>query len=308
MGWLLVLGLTISFFRTRASLLKQIGSLKEHSSSSHSEMVQKVSRLNTNLVDKNREISDLAKQARQDRTTITKCETAKRAEMQERLNCESNLSEEKSTIARLEKELEDLKAHGSEMEQTHANDKSNLQAQHKAKDNEIQRLVNDVNNLAKQLKETQDKLASKGIRGAEQQSMPRQQAATGQQQAATGQQQAATGQQQAATGQQQAATGQQQAATGQQQAATGQQQAATGQQQAATGQQQAATGQQQAMPRKRSMVQPIAKEQEQVQQENSQMGEIDQNKRNTRTNVRRKGKLGSLSMLKEHMGIHEEEF
>ena len=250
-------------------------------------MVQKVSRLNTNLVDKNREISDLAKQARQDRTTITKCETAKRAEMQERLNCESNLSEEKSTIARLEKELEDLKAHGSEMEQTHANDKSNLQAQHKAKDNEIQRLVNDVNNLAKQLKETQDKLASKGIRGAEQQSMPRQQAATGQQQAATGQQQAATGQQQAATGQQQAATGQQQAATGQQQAAT---------------------GQQQAMPRKRSMVQPIAKEQEQVQQENSQMGEIDQNKRNTRTNVRRKGKLGSLSMLKEHMGIHEEEF
>ena len=266
MGWLLVLGLTISFFRTRASLLKQIGSLKEHSSSSHSEMVQKVSRLNTNLVDKNREISDLAKQARQDRTTITKCETAKRAEMQERLNCESNLSEEKSTIARLEKELEDLKAHGSEMEQTHANDKSNLQAQHKAKDNEIQRLVNDVNNLAKQLKETQDKLASKGIRGAEQQSMPRQQAATGQQQAATGQQQAATGQQQAAT------------------------------------------GQQQAMPRKRSMVQPIAKEQEQVQQENSQMGEIDQNKRNTRTNVRRKGKLGSLSMLKEHMGIHEEEF
>ena len=84
--------------------------------------------------------------------------------------------------------------------------------------------------------------------------------------------------------------------------------AATGRQQAATGQQQAATGQQQAMPRKRSMVQPIAKEQEQVQQENSQMGEIDQNKRNTRTNVRRKGKLGSLSMLKEHMGIHEEEF
>ena len=294
-AWFLVMSLTIAFFRTRASLMKQIDSLEEHSSSTHSEMVQKVSRLNNNLVDKNREISDLAKQARQDRTTVSKCETAKRAEMQEKLNCQSDLSDKKSAIARLEKELEDLKAHKSEMEQTHANDKSSLQAQHEAKDSEIQKLVNDVNSLAQQLKETQDKLVSQGTRGAEQQTNLQQQAATGQQQAATGQQQAATGQQQATTGQQHAATGQQQAATGQQQAATGQQQAATGQQQAA-------------MPMKKPIHQPVTKDREQMQQENSQMEEPDQNKRNARSSVRRKGKLGSLSMLKEHMGIHEEEF
>lgn len=142
--------LTVSFWRTRASLKAEVAQLKEFSSASESETFQRIATMNDNIVAKNREIAELGKSQRSLQKSVKRCEDEKNSVSSERDSLSLKIEECTTRLKNSRDETEKLRQECNEKVRSH-------DTVHVEKDTRIQQLQDEINRISEQLKQAQAK-------------------------------------------------------------------------------------------------------------------------------------------------------
>ena len=157
-AWMVVVGLTILFWRTRASLLSEIGQLKEFSSASESETFEKMSKMNENIAAKNRDISELNKSQRSLQKSMKRCEDEKASLTHERDSVTLKVEQLATELADSRKQAEKYRQECHEVVQ--AKDTAHVE-----KDAIIQQLQDEIKNISERIKKTEKNSVGKDDQG-----------------------------------------------------------------------------------------------------------------------------------------------